>query len=29
MNEVGSVENFDLQREVQNSEYEGLLIIIK
>ncbi len=28
MNEVGSVENFDLKREVQNSEYEGLLIII-
>ncbi|MGE8082004.1 MepB family protein [Peribacillus loiseleuriae] len=28
MNEVGSIENFVLKREVQNSEYEGLLLII-
>ena len=28
MNEVGSIENFVLKREDQNSEYEGLLLII-
>ena len=28
MNEVGSIDNFVLKQEVQNSEYEGLLLII-